>query len=98
MGKKNSNFESDLKEIFSDRMKQDGDFCKQIWSSLANVTWKHKKSYIEYAESFRYAGGLIAEIRGEGDYMDWYCSGEYATVCDEIKKALAKKGWKPHFD
>lgn len=25
--------------------------------------------------SWRYAGGIVADLRGQGDYIDWYCSG-----------------------
>lgn len=25
--------------------------------------------------SWRYAGGIVADMRGSGDYIDWYCSG-----------------------
>jgi hypothetical protein len=25
--------------------------------------------------SWRYAGGIIADMQGRGDYIDWYCSG-----------------------
>jgi len=25
--------------------------------------------------SWRYSGGIIADMRGQGDYIDWYCSG-----------------------
>ena len=89
-------FENDLKVVFGNKMKSDTEFCKDVWSSMANIVWKHKASGEEYSASFRYAGGLIAEIREEGDYMDWYCCGPYETVSDEIKKGLAKRGWKPH--
>ena len=43
------------------------DFQKlEVIPILANKTWSC---------SWRYAGGIIADMRGEGDYIDWYCSG-----------------------
>lgn len=37
--------------------------------------------------SWRHAGGIISDMRGQGDYLDWYCSGirtvTYDTVNDE---------------
>jgi hypothetical protein len=38
----------------------------EVWSQLKGETWSC---------SWRYAGGIIADMRGEGDYLDWYCSG-----------------------
>jgi hypothetical protein len=28
-----------------------------------------------WSASWRYSGGIIADMRGSGDYLDWYCSG-----------------------
>lgn len=43
------------------------DFVKnEPWPILKHETWSC---------SWRYAGGIIADIRQQGDYMDWYCSG-----------------------
>ena len=33
--------------------------------------------------SWRYAGGVISELQGKGDYMDWYCSGIRDVDYDE---------------
>jgi hypothetical protein len=56
--------------------------------------------------SWRYAGGIIADMRQEGDYIDWYCSGirdsdspangfvGESFVTDEIREDLLKLGWK----
>ena len=42
-------------------------FQKQdVWTILKDQTW---------ACTWRSAGGIVANMRGEGDYIDWYCSG-----------------------
>lgn len=37
-----------------------------VWPRLSNQTW---------GCSWRSAGGIIADMRQKGDYIDWYCSG-----------------------
>jgi hypothetical protein len=43
------------------------DFTKnEVWPLLQGKTW---------SASWRSAGGIVANMVEEGDYMDWYCSG-----------------------
>jgi hypothetical protein len=43
------------------------DFQKlEVLAVLKEQTWSC---------SWRYAGGIIADMRQQGDYIDWYCSG-----------------------
>ena len=37
-----------------------------VWPRLSDQTWHC---------SWRYAGGIIADMQQKGDYIDWYCSG-----------------------
>ena len=39
---------------------------RDTWPILKDQRWSC---------SWRYAGGIIADMREEGDYIDWYCSG-----------------------
>ena len=68
------------------------------WTILKNETW---------ACSWRCAGGIVADMRQEGDYIDWYCSGirhddgdltstyvNESVVTEEIEQDLMKLGWK----
>ena len=52
--------------------------------------------------SWRYAGGIIAHMKGSGDYIDWYSSGAASPetgfitegeITDEIRADLLKLGW-----
>jgi hypothetical protein len=53
--------------------------------------------------SWRYAGGIVADMQQKGDYIDWYCSGirdnydngyvSESFVTDEIKNDLEQLGW-----
>jgi hypothetical protein len=85
-------FEQALRDGLGDKVKDDA-IAKQLWSALANVDWYHPESHDEASYSFRAAGGLIADLRGAGCYMDWYCCGPYAEVSDLIAHTLKKQGW-----
>ena len=65
----------------------------EVWATLKNQTWSC---------SWRYAGGIIADMRTQGDYMDWYCSGIGGVIgggsesSPEIEAAiLARKNYVP---
>ena len=74
------------------------DFQKQeVWPLLQGRTWHC---------SWRYAGGIVADMLERGDYMDWYCSGIQEAdspgdgyvgegcVTEEIAQDLERLGWQ----
>ena len=50
-----------------------------VWPQLKNQTW---------GCSWRYAGGIIADMLGRGDYMDWYCSGIRGGATEQELQAM----------
>lgn len=46
----------------------------EVWPQLKNQTW---------SASWRCAGGIIADMQGKGDYIDWYCSGIRGDAPDD---------------
>lgn len=67
----------------------------QAWCALANVVWQSTNMVHRHEESFRTAGGLVAELRGaEGEsYLTWYCSGREGVVAPWIRDAMGERGW-----
>lgn len=73
----------------------------ELWPVLQNQIWSC---------TWRYAGGIIADMRDEGDYIAWYCSGmggmfgenadrmpffvPEGTVTQAIAEDLAALGWQ----
>ena len=61
------------------------DFTKNdVWPILTEKRW---------SRSWRSAGGIVADMRQEGDYIDWYCSGirDNNTLDDDEFRALTKE-------
>jgi len=70
---------------------------QEVWPLLQGQTWSC---------SWRYAGGIVADMLERGDYMDWYCSGirdadivaaqgyvGEGEVTEEIREDFMRMGW-----
>ena len=96
-GTPESEFEAALEALLGDRVRQDEAFACRLWSSLTNISWRHSSAgTVEY--SFRSAGGLVAQLRREGCYLDWYMCGKAGSLDQEIATILAGAGWQPSGD
>lgn len=86
-------FEVTVELAFGDLVRADKAVAVELWCALANVSWHHESAPGGLLHSFRGAGDLVAALRGDGDYMDWYCSGRDGVVTSRIADGLF--GWTP---
>lgn len=55
-------------------------YAQNLYAALCNMRWQ-KRDVLpilkdeHWSCSWRSAGGIVADIQGKGDYIDWYCSG-----------------------
>ncbi len=69
-------------------------FAALLCGALCNTQWKHTASGAEWSCSWRSAGGIVAALRGEGDYLDWYCSTGEGLVDEQVLAEILALGWE----
>ena len=69
-------------------------FPMLLYSALCNTLWRHKGSGKEWHCSWRYAGSIVATLRGEGCYLDWYCSMSEGLVDEQVLAEIGALGWE----
>lgn len=79
---KKDNLEYDLRSTkwICDKAKERMDYAQNLYASMCNNEFIKNDVWPilqrkTWSCSWRYAGGIIADMREEGDYIDWYCSG-----------------------
>jgi hypothetical protein len=112
-----NNLEYDLRstEWICNKAKSNKTYAQNLYAAMCNQDWQRNDVWPllkgeTYSCSWRYAGGIVADMREEGDYIEWYCSGiqgepdadwidlghvPEGTVTDEIREDLFKLGWLP---
>ena len=77
-----NNLEYDLRstEWVCDKAKASDTYAQNIYAALCNQDWQKNEVWPllkgeTYSCSWRYAGGIVADMREQGDYINWYCSG-----------------------
>ena len=92
-----NNFEEDIIKSIGDKIKEDKNFAVNVYCALCNIQWKKIGTDEIYNCSWRYAGGLIANIRNkEESYLHFYCSGNEGIVIEKINKIFNRLGWIQH--
>ena len=97
------NLEHDLikSDYITNKCANSESYSQNLYSAMCNNLFY--KDDEEWSCSWRYAGGVLADIRNVGEsYIDWYCSGIGSShdgyvgesfVTDEIRSDLLDLGW-----
>jgi len=98
------NLEYDLRstEWIVNNAKASDSYAQNIYAALCNNDFtklavmpilKEQK----WSCSWRHAGGIVADMQGKGDYIDWYCSGigGLGGFNDNETYDISKNGYVP---
>jgi hypothetical protein len=76
------NMEYDLRSIawILEKVRGDEVYAQNLYAAMCNNEFVKREMWPilkdqRWSCSWRHAGGIVADMRQEGDYIDWYCSG-----------------------
>lgn len=95
---KQDNMEYDLRSTkwICDKAKTSEAYAQNLYAAMCNNEFT-KNDVIpiltdkRWSASWRSAGGIVANMVEEGDYIDWYCSGIRGDISDEEYNDLTKE-------
>ena len=77
-----NNMEYDLRstEWILEKVRGDDVYAQNLYAAMCNNDFTKREMWPILKEqkwscSWRHAGGIVADMKQEGDYIDWYCSG-----------------------
>jgi hypothetical protein len=65
-----------------ERIRRDDAYAQNFYAALCDRSWREDDAWEILSDriwrvSWRTAGAIVSDIRGSGDYMDWYCTGSF---------------------
>lgn len=95
-----NNMEYDLRSTLwiCDKVKSDDVYAQNLYAAMCNNEFQRNDMMPilkdqKWSCSWRHAGGIVADMQEQGDYIDWYCSGirDTGPLDDEAYNALTKE-------
>lgn len=99
------NMEYDLRSTpwITDKVKSDDVYAQHLYAAMCNRDFTKNDvmpilTEKKWSCSWRYAGGIIADMQEKGDYIDWYCSGikNNDDIDDDQFRQLTKEQQENH--
>lgn len=79
---RDNNMEYDMRSTkwFVEKVRTSDVYAQNLYAAMCNMRWQRHEVFPIlkdefWSASWRSAGGIVADIQGKGDYIDWYCSG-----------------------
>lgn len=69
-------------------------FARLLYEALCRTEWIHQASGTRWWTGGRSAGDLVARLRGEGSYLDWYGSEGEGQVDEVVLAEIEVVGWR----
>jgi hypothetical protein len=95
---KNNNMEYDLRSTdwILDKVRASEVYAQNLYAAMCNNEFQKLDVMPilrdeKWSCSWRYAGGIVADMRESGDYIDWYCSGIKGEMYDDSDEELTEE-------